>query len=77
MDRMVQPLHPPPSLPRFSRRIGVVFVAGLMGAIALLGGNLEGHGTGTEPTTVTAGSLLAPLRPVHNDDPAVISPFRP
>lgn len=77
MDHMVQPLHPSPSQPRFSRRIGIVFVAGLMGTMALLAGNLEGLGTGTETTTVTAGSLLAPLRPVHNADPAVISPFRP
>ena len=77
MGCMVQPLRPPPSQPRFSRRIGVVFVAGLMGTMALLAGNLEGLGTGTDTTTLTVGSLLAPLRPVHNADPAVISPTRP
>jgi hypothetical protein len=58
-------------------RIGIVLTAGLLAATALIAGNYEAVGPDLDTTTVTAASLLAPRRPQHNPDPAVISPRRP
>lgn len=77
MDRMVQPLRPPqPPSPVF-QRLGLVALAMLLLVTIAIGGNYERLGVGTEIPTTTIPALSAPLRPLHNPDPVVISPLHP
>lgn len=73
----MQRLHPRPARTPAHRRIGVLLVGALIAATAVIGSNYERLGIGPETTTTTAPSLSAAARPLHNADPAVISPHMP